>query len=64
MKDKLCGNGYKVLNIFPRTHFKGQEYYVQGFKFDKDSNRIIESTGLYGESEIHRLDLNKMQILD
>ena len=62
MKEGLNGDGYKVMNIFPRTHFKGQEFFVQGFKFDKDSNQIIESAGLYGESEIHRLDLNKMEI--
>lgn len=28
MKDQLNGEGYQVLNVFPRTHLNGQEFFV------------------------------------
>jgi len=48
----------KVIKRYERT---GDLYYTQGLLF-KDSNTLIESAGLYGESRLHFVNLDDMNV--
>jgi len=57
------------VNIIPikesnivKTHIREKLYYTQGLTF-KDSNTLIESAGLYGESAIQYLDLKDFKVI-
>ena len=50
---------YRIVGKFPRAN--GQLFFTEGLSFI-DSNTLMESTGLYGDSEIHLIEDVKVNL--
>ena len=46
---------YQVMDVYKRT----DPTFIQGFFYDTERDKFVESTGMYGESKTHWLELNE-----